>query len=170
MELFDVGKTQLQGYQISTPPSYPNSDFEIGETSNSVPINARSRRRAYSQLFRNANISTISTRPSRRRLTYGDSQASSSTNLMPSYSDSGDPTFVCRKCLAFFWYGERVLCSSCIDNLTYNQCCKSGDVHLPAPREPPAELNALLDMSTFMDNIRAYNTMFSMTSFGAKID
>ena len=36
--------------------------------------------------------------------------------------------------------------------------------------DPPEYIRHLLSDSTFMQNIRAYNQMFAMTSFGAKID
>ncbi|GJV69165.1 hypothetical protein Tco_1484674, partial [Tanacetum coccineum] len=39
-----------------------------------------------------------------------------------------------------------------------------------APREPPKYIKSLFENKHFMENIRAYNQMFAMTSFGAKID
>jgi hypothetical protein len=86
------------------------------------------------------------------------------------YIDNGDCNKVCQHCRAFFWYDERVLASSTARQLRYNQCCKAGKVRLPHPREPHSSLIALLDQAEFLANIRAYNYMFSMTSFGGKVD
>ncbi|XP_071713508.1 uncharacterized protein [Rutidosis leptorrhynchoides] len=50
----------------------------------------------------------------------------------------------------------------------YRDC---GDcTYLPSYEEPPEALKELLETRGFMDNVRAYNQMFSMTSFGARID
>ena len=57
----------------------------------------------------------------------------------------------------------------------FSLCCAQGKVQLPLLREPPHTLKNLLigyeDRSRhFMDNIHAYNMMFSFTSMGGKID
>jgi len=52
----------------------------------------------------------------------------------------------------------------------YSQCCKLGSVVLPQPLYPPPYLANLVEDRHFMDNIRSYNSLFAMTSFGAKID
>ncbi|KAJ0776176.1 hypothetical protein HanLR1_Chr02g0042601 [Helianthus annuus] len=48
--------------------------------------------------------------------------------------------------------------------------CQGGAIRLPFPLEPPAAIKELFTDARFMENIRAYNNMFSMTSFGADID
>ena len=48
------------------------------------------------------------------------------------------------------------------------KCCKSGNDVLPYPLRPPDVLIQFYEDDHFMHNIRAYNCMFSMTSFGAK--
>ncbi|KAL3644192.1 hypothetical protein CASFOL_012124 [Castilleja foliolosa] len=52
----------------------------------------------------------------------------------------------------------------------YTHCCKKGVVRLPLPLAPPAAIKDLFEDTNFMENVRAYNNMFSMTSFGARID
>ncbi|KAL4579250.1 hypothetical protein LXL04_015388 [Taraxacum kok-saghyz] len=89
---------------------------------------------------------------------------------LPAYVDCGDAIYTCSKCNAFFWYAERVIRDSTVSNPVYKQCCKLGAVFLSLPLDPPPLLAALFADTRFMDNIRAYNSMFAMTSFGAKID
>ncbi|XP_071728964.1 uncharacterized protein [Rutidosis leptorrhynchoides] len=72
-----------------------------------------------------------------------------SSAFSPLYRDCGDCTYVCNHCGALFWHDE---------------------LRLPAYKEPPGALKELLETCGFMDNVRAYNQMFSMTSFGARID
>ncbi|KAL4579076.1 hypothetical protein LXL04_015211 [Taraxacum kok-saghyz] len=93
------------------------------------------------------------------------------SNIVSSdYIDIGDNNFFCNYCHATFWYDERVkyLCTN--NNLKYNNCCKGGKVVLPNEPEPPDSIQHLFKDKHFLDNIRAYNQMFSMTSFGAQID
>ncbi|KAL3639642.1 hypothetical protein CASFOL_017549 [Castilleja foliolosa] len=52
----------------------------------------------------------------------------------------------------------------------YTHCCKNGVVRLPLPLAPPTATNDLFEDSNLMENVRAYNNMFSKTSFGARID
>ncbi|KAL3638265.1 hypothetical protein CASFOL_017636 [Castilleja foliolosa] len=52
----------------------------------------------------------------------------------------------------------------------YTQCCKGGFVRLPFPLYPPPAIKKIFEDSNFMENIRAYNSMFSMKSFGARVD
>ncbi|XP_071700519.1 uncharacterized protein [Rutidosis leptorrhynchoides] len=46
----------------------------------------------------------------------------------------------------------------------------NGRVHLPRYEDPPTVLRQLLERPGFIVHIRAYNQMFSMTSFGAHVD
>ncbi|GKC44374.1 DNA helicase, partial [Tanacetum coccineum] len=45
-----------------------------------------------------------------------------------------------------------------------------GRIHMQPPHEPPEYIKSLFENKHFMENICAYNQMFAMTSFGAKID
>ncbi|XP_076939461.1 uncharacterized protein LOC143608215 [Bidens hawaiensis] len=87
-----------------------------------------------------------------------------------SYIDIGDCDNVCEFCDAFFWYDERAVASSTRHRSRYTQCCKGGRVALPYPRRPYTTIIHLFQQADFMSNIRAYNSVFSMTSFGAKVD
>lgn len=87
-----------------------------------------------------------------------------------AYLDLGDCDQLCEYCNAYFWYAERLKGHDSCGKTKYNQCCKGGRVRLPTPREPPTLIRRLFTMRHFMDNIRAYNQMFAMTSFGAKVD
>ncbi|PWA58969.1 hypothetical protein CTI12_AA194770 [Artemisia annua] len=52
----------------------------------------------------------------------------------------------------------------------YNRCCHGGRVRLFSPRDYPIYIKQLFSDNHFMNNIRAYNQMFAMTSLGANID
>ncbi|XP_076918476.1 uncharacterized protein LOC143578911 [Bidens hawaiensis] len=90
--------------------------------------------------------------------------------VSPFYIDNGDCDQVCGHCGALFWYDERIVSKSSRQNVKYNQCCKGGTVALPLPRKPYVTVVHFFQQSEFMSNIRAYNSAFSMTSFGAKVD
>ena len=86
------------------------------------------------------------------------------------YNDLGDCQHVCQYCCATFWYEERSKQHYKDGRIHYNKCCNVGKVSLPMPPNPPEYIKGLFRDPHFMDNIRAYNSMFSMTSFGASID
>ncbi|XP_071728900.1 uncharacterized protein [Rutidosis leptorrhynchoides] len=93
-----------------------------------------------------------------------------SSAFSPLYRDCGDCTYVCSHCGALFWYDERIKKTFKDKKIHYHCCCENGRVRLPAYEEPPGALKELLETHGFMDNVRAYNQMFSMTSFSARID
>ncbi|XP_076959484.1 uncharacterized protein LOC143635573 [Bidens hawaiensis] len=92
------------------------------------------------------------------------------SSLTYFYVDNGDCDRICEFCGAIFWYDERIVSTSTTQRPKYNQCCKGGLVALPLPRRPYTTVIHLFEQRDFMKNIRAYNSMFSMTSFGAKVD
>ncbi|KAL7608940.1 hypothetical protein Lser_V15G10580 [Lactuca serriola] len=55
-------------------------------------------------------------------------------------------------------------------HLRYHRCCRSGSVVLPYPSRMSDEFMALFTNDHFLRDIRAYISMFSMTSFGADVD
>ncbi|GKD96975.1 hypothetical protein Tco_1380872, partial [Tanacetum coccineum] len=69
-----------------------------------------------------------------------------------------------------FWYGERLKGHSHNQGPEYHLCCGRGNIYMQPPREPHEYIKSLFGNKHFMENIRAYNQMFAMTSFGAKID
>ncbi|XP_071738962.1 uncharacterized protein [Rutidosis leptorrhynchoides] len=91
-----------------------------------------------------------------------------SLDVTNEYEDVGDCNCVCSYCGAMFWYEERLRVSP--SSLNYNRCCEGGRVSLPREETPPQTIIELLNNKHFMDNIRAYNQMFSMASYGAHID
>ncbi|KAL3618734.1 hypothetical protein CASFOL_037396 [Castilleja foliolosa] len=89
---------------------------------------------------------------------------------MPTYFDDGDCEYICEYCAALFWFAERIVRGPLHSRPRYTHCCKGGFVRLPFPLHPPLAIKHLFNDSSFMENVRAYNNMFSMTSFGAQID
>lgn len=85
------------------------------------------------------------------------------------YIDLGDCSWTCQYCNAYFWYGERLKGTS-KNTVRYNRCCGGGQVYLREELEPPYYIKELFKDRHFLEHIRAYNQMFSMTSFGATID
>jgi hypothetical protein len=93
----------------------------------------------------------------------------------PAYKDHGDPVYQCSKCYAMLWEAEMLRGNHDGRKTAYSFCCKSGDVELPAASNPPALLHEFFTSEepkakNFMNNIRAYNMMFSFTSMGGKIN
>ncbi|XP_076936001.1 uncharacterized protein LOC143602926 [Bidens hawaiensis] len=86
------------------------------------------------------------------------------------YFDSGDCGWTCEFCDALFWYEERLRSGTSGRRPRYSHCCRGGRVALPYPRVPPDSIIRLFQDTDFLTNIRTYNSMFSMTSFGAKVD
>ncbi|PWA77789.1 hypothetical protein CTI12_AA218450 [Artemisia annua] len=109
-------------------------------------------------------------RNSRRRTSnYASTTTVNGEGLTPAYIDIGDADWRCHWCGAAFWFGER-LKSSRGSRIRYGRCCGEGKVRLQQERDPPDSIKQLFKDKHFMENIRAYNQMFSMTSFGAEID
>ena len=86
------------------------------------------------------------------------------------YIDIGDSDYACEHCNATFWYGERLKGNSHKSYPKYTKCCGRGQVYLKKEVDLPDLFKHLFKNKHFLDNIRAYNQMFSMTSFGADID
>lgn len=73
------------------------------------------------------------------------------------------------------WYEERSEKSRNISNPEFSICCMKGKIQLPFLKQPPNVLwNLITDSDPrsrhFKDNIRSYNSMFSFTSIGGKIE
>nr|GEX57909.1 DNA helicase [Tanacetum cinerariifolium] len=69
-----------------------------------------------------------------------------------------------------FWECEKVASASHISQFGYNKCCYGGRIILRPPSEYPQYIKELYEDAHFIDNIRAYNQMFRMTSLGANND
>ncbi|KAK9055483.1 hypothetical protein SSX86_026566 [Deinandra increscens subsp. villosa] len=87
-----------------------------------------------------------------------------------TYEDIGDCCYVCSFCFALFWHGEKLSSSRANEPPKFNKCCKGGRVRLHNLFDPPPLLKSLLDDTSFLKAIRKYNSLFSMTSFGANVD
>ncbi|XP_035840401.1 uncharacterized protein LOC110914193 [Helianthus annuus] len=88
----------------------------------------------------------------------------------PDYVDMGSCTEVCEYCGALFWFEERLTSFPISGRPRYNRCCRGGKIELQYPSQPLNLLRTLFSDAQFMSNIRAYNAMFCMTSFGAIVD
>ncbi|KAL6517513.1 hypothetical protein OROMI_033214 [Orobanche minor] len=91
------------------------------------------------------------------------------------YLDLGDPIYNCEYCGAYMWYEERSEKSKNPLSPKFSQCCSKGKIQLPLLKEPPLLLRNLLNgvdprSTNYINNIRAYNMMFSFTSMGGKVD
>ncbi|CAI9276996.1 unnamed protein product [Lactuca saligna] len=90
--------------------------------------------------------------------------------VLSQYFDIGDCDCVCKFCGAYFWLSEKSMKLSAPHRPRYSRCCKSGDVILPYTSKLPPEYMSLFRNDSFLRDIRAYNSMFSMTSFRDNVD
>nr|GEU69454.1 helitron helicase-like domain-containing protein [Tanacetum cinerariifolium] len=86
------------------------------------------------------------------------------------YRSIGKCDHSCEHCGALFWYEERIKHSARYARPKYNRCCKGGRVALHTYQIYPDYIKLLLQDHHFLENIRAYNQMSSMTLLGACID
>nr|GEW84697.1 helitron helicase-like domain-containing protein [Tanacetum cinerariifolium] len=108
-----------------------------------------------------SDTSSLGTRSMRR---------SSTNGRTPSYIDLGDCDQQCRHCGCLFWYNERIRNNNCGRRVEYHLCCEGGKIYMRPTPDLPVFIQQFLTNSHFMEHIRAYNQMFAMTSFGAKVD
>nr|GEU36430.1 helitron helicase-like domain-containing protein [Tanacetum cinerariifolium] len=121
----------------------------------------------------NVNHNTLLTVPSSKEILnhVSNMQATSSVASPPiEYIHMGYCSWKCRHCEAKFWECEKISTSGSGESAIYNKCCNGGQVVLRAPPEYLQYIKNLFADLHFMENIRAYNQMFSMTSLGAKVD
>ncbi|GJZ46665.1 DNA helicase [Tanacetum coccineum] len=104
-----------------------------------------------------------------RSIPQTDNQNTSSP-LPSNYKSVGRCEHSCEYCGALFWYDERLKSIGTNRRPKYGRCCKGGQVVLRTYQIYPDYIKLLLNDRHFMENIRAYNQMFSMTSLGAHID
>ncbi|XP_021971485.1 uncharacterized protein LOC110866652 [Helianthus annuus] len=91
------------------------------------------------------------------------------------YLDHGDQVLTCQICSAKLWTSEGGKGRITINKLCYGMCCGYGKVELPPLKDahPPYQnLFSSTDEKSkfFQKNIRRYNSMFSFTSMGGKVD
>nr|KAJ0211581.1 hypothetical protein LSAT_V11C400224370 [Lactuca sativa] len=90
------------------------------------------------------------------------------------YLDHGDQDVVCQTCRAKLWRNESIRGKE-KGNMDYSLCCAYDKFQLPDLKNaPPTYERMFRNMDSkskhFMKNIRRYNSMFSFTSMGGKID
>ncbi|XP_061355511.1 uncharacterized protein LOC133300041 [Gastrolobium bilobum] len=105
---------------------------------------------------------------------FNDHHLPNIASVSEDYWDVGDPTFVCAHCGAHMWYEERLRKERKASTPAFSLCCANGKVKLPLLKVAPDTLIQLHDNSNnrsrhFLRNIRAYNMIFSFTSFKAKV-
>lgn len=86
------------------------------------------------------------------------------------YKSFGSCTYRCSDCQVLFWLDERIVSRSTKTRPVYHRCCLGGRVKVYMHSQYPPYTSHLFSDRRFMDNIRAYNQMFSMTSLGATVD
>ncbi|KAK9051315.1 hypothetical protein SSX86_027942 [Deinandra increscens subsp. villosa] len=91
------------------------------------------------------------------------------------YLDHGDQSTICDACQSKLWKDECVNSRKNSSGRSYSFCCGFGKVELPDLKQPEESYVNLFKSSdvksrNFVKNIRRYNSMFSFTSMGGKID
>ncbi|XP_076884672.1 uncharacterized protein LOC143533936 [Bidens hawaiensis] len=91
------------------------------------------------------------------------------------YLDHGDQSLTCGSCYAKLWKNEGVHGRTNNGITNYLLCCGYGKVQLPSLKAPDLNYkNLFTDVGSkskyFLNNIRRYNSIFSFTSMGGKVD
>lgn len=89
--------------------------------------------------------------------------------------DHGKQEFICQICNAKLWPDEAVRGKRYANKIGYSLCCGYGKVELPKYKEPPPNYKRLFDggntkSNYFLKYIRRWNSMYSFTSMGGKVD
>ncbi|XP_076934857.1 uncharacterized protein LOC143601293 [Bidens hawaiensis] len=95
--------------------------------------------------------------------------------ISSEYLDHGNQSVMCPSCNALLWKAEVNRPSSTNEEGAFSLCCYNGKVKLPDLRQPDESYLQLFRGETaiskyFVKNIRRFNSMFSFTSMGGKID
>ncbi|GJR36588.1 hypothetical protein Tco_1212272, partial [Tanacetum coccineum] len=103
-------------------------------------------------------------------------QPNAFVGISKDYIDHGDPRFECSSCGAMLWFAEKNRGASNTNSDSYSLCCMRGKVKLDVDiMKPPKLLKDLITKqhpksSSFLENIRRYNSMFAFTSLGGTQD
>jgi hypothetical protein len=92
-----------------------------------------------------------------------------------AYLDHGDQTVRCDICYAKIWKDEAARGLKSRVKSSYSICCSYGKVQLPRLKEPNEDYKKFFCVPDtkgkfFLKSIRRYNSMFSFTSMGGKVD
>ncbi|GJR23422.1 hypothetical protein Tco_0971949 [Tanacetum coccineum] len=136
-----------------------------------IPFSNSRLENAYQSHARGENSDTIGLMsPHNEVSASGKCSTSGTDSRTPSYIDLGNCNQQCRQCGCLFWYNERLKNNNYGRRAEYHLCCGGGKIYMPPTPDPPLFIQQLLTNSHFMKHIRAYNQMFAMTSFEAKVD
>ncbi|XP_035843997.1 uncharacterized protein LOC110931558 [Helianthus annuus] len=152
-------------------------------------LNSKRSKKSHHRLNRQSSfsvLSSINVSSSSSKFNSGNCPSSSVvikdiTSLSPSnftnpdYLDHGDQIIVCGSCNAKIWKAEADRGEKKRNKVNYSICCSYGKVLLPDLRQPPDILKDLYvganaKSNFFQKYIRRYNSMFSFTSMGGRID
>ncbi|XP_021971962.1 uncharacterized protein LOC110867133 [Helianthus annuus] len=91
------------------------------------------------------------------------------------YLDHGDQVLTCEICSAKLWTSKGGKGRITMNKMCYSMCCGYGKVELPPLKDAHTSYQLLFSSSNekskfFQKNIRRYNSMFSFTSMGGKVD
>ncbi|XP_076897877.1 uncharacterized protein LOC143551300 [Bidens hawaiensis] len=95
--------------------------------------------------------------------------------ISSEYLDHGNQSIMCPSCNALLWKAEVNRPSSINEEGAFSLCCYNGKVELPDVRQPDDIYLELFRGESamskyFLKNIRRFNSIFSFTSMGGKID
>ncbi|GJZ91607.1 hypothetical protein Tco_0663534 [Tanacetum coccineum] len=118
------------------------------------------------------NASTLNSRPayivdSSTPSVSGSGSCAHHTCLPSGYIYVGTCEHCCEHCGAQFWYEERIKDSPKRARTKYYRCCMAGRVVIRTYQIYPEYIKLLLKDRHLLENIKAYNQMFSLTSLGS---
>ncbi|XP_076881935.1 uncharacterized protein LOC143530216 [Bidens hawaiensis] len=95
--------------------------------------------------------------------------------ISSKYVDHENQSVMCPSCNALLWKAEVNIPSSSNEEGAFSLCCYNGKVELPDVRQPDETYLELFRGDSamskyFLKNVRRFNSMFSFTSIGGKID
>nr|KAJ0204134.1 hypothetical protein LSAT_V11C500232920 [Lactuca sativa] len=97
------------------------------------------------------------------------------SGISKDYFDHGDQSFVSTSCHAKLWQNEALIGNKDGNKTSFSMCCGNGKVELPKLKQAPEDYQNLYHSvhpkgKHFLNNIRLFNSMFSFTSMGRKVD
>ncbi|CAG8826864.1 6269_t:CDS:2, partial [Cetraspora pellucida] len=164
---FKLNTPDNMSFEINT--SYNNMFFELTEdTTNEL---------AEIEIVNNMSFAIAETEMSNNRLENPEITREThldqyNSNVVPLHN-LGFMNVKCSHCGALHWKDEKV--SGMVKKLIFSICCAKGKVHLQSLAPTPPNLLSLLTENNacaqnFRIKIRMYNSVFTFTSMGAKID
>nr|GEX80268.1 helitron helicase-like domain-containing protein [Tanacetum cinerariifolium] len=165
---------------VNTAPLNNKHVPTVGPSTSSSYLN---RKRTRDAMATTTSPDTSCSRPPTRR---HSSTGHCNVNTVPSNNDTmptvdsavppsdyvhiGKCEHSCEHCDARFWYEERMKDTQRRTCPAYHHCCMAGRVVIRTYQIYLEYIKLLLRDCHFMENIRAYNQMFSITSFGVRVD